>query len=345
MHILGIESSCDETAVALYNVKTQTLLAHCLYSQANLHALYGGVVPELASRDHIDKITVLTQDCLHQANRDYDDIDAIAYTQGPGLGGCLLVGASFAHGLSFSLNKPLIAVHHLEGHLLSPLLTTPRPEFPFMALLVSGGHTQFFKVQSVGQYELLGESVDDAAGEAFDKVAKLLGLAYPGGAALSNLADSGNSKAFDFPRPLLHQNGLDMSFSGLKTAVFVKVRELNHAGQKELSLQQKQDIAASFQAAVVEVLSKKAQRSLSLSGLSRLVVAGGVGANLALRRSLLRLSAQVYFPPISFCTDNAAMIALAGALHYTQARKEVEVVVKPRWALSDTYSNEYRSGR
>ncbi|MCV2508858.1 MAG: tRNA (adenosine(37)-N6)-threonylcarbamoyltransferase complex transferase subunit TsaD [Neisseriaceae bacterium] len=335
MLVLGLESSCDETGVALYDSEKKQLLAHSLHSQVAMHAEYGGVVPELASRDHVDRIVGLVEECVLKANIAWQDIDVIAYTQGPGLGGALLVAAGFAHGLALSLDKPLIPVHHLEGHLLSPLLSENKPQFPFVALLVSGGHTQFFKVADIGEYELLCESVDDAAGEAFDKTAKLLGLPYPGGAELSRLAAFGNDKAYTFPRPMLHSKDLNMSFSCLKTAVLTKIMELTQDTQRELSDNEIYDIAASFQAAAVEVLRKKAQKALELTGLTRLVVAGGVGANQALRAALKKLNAEVYFPELQWCTDNGAMIALAGAMHLDQREKTQSFTVKPRWSLTD----------
>lgn len=335
MLVLGIETSCDETGVALYEVTTGTLLAHTLHSQVALHAQYGGVVPELASRDHVCHIVALVEESLLQAKCTLSQVGAIAYTQGPGLVGSLLVGAGFAHGLAWALNKPLLPVHHLEGHLLSVFLAEKKPTFPFIALLVSGGHTQFFKVQALGQYELLGESLDDAAGEAFDKTAKLLGLPYPGGAQLARLAEQGNEEAYNFPRPMLHSANIDMSFSGLKTAVFTQIKQLITSNQSELTFQQRCDLAASFQKAVVSVLYKKSQQALERTGLNSLVVAGGVGSNTALRKRLATLSAEVYFPELQWCTDNGAMIALAGALHLDNQTDVQRIKVKPRWPLAD----------
>ncbi|MFH4355352.1 MAG: tRNA (adenosine(37)-N6)-threonylcarbamoyltransferase complex transferase subunit TsaD [Neisseriaceae bacterium] len=335
MLVLGIETSCDETGVALYEVSTGTLLAHTLHSQVALHAQYGGVVPELASRDHVCHIVALVEESLLQAKCTLSQVGAIAYTQGPGLVGSLLVGAGFAHGLAWALNKPLLPVHHLEGHLLSVFLAEKKPTFPFIALLVSGGHTQFFKVQALGQYELLGESLDDAAGEAFDKTAKLLGLPYPGGAQLARLAEQGNEEAYNFPRPMLHSANIDMSFSGLKTAVFTQIKQLITSNQSELTFQQRCDLAASFQKAVVSVLYKKSQQALERTGLNSLVVAGGVGSNTALRKRLATLSAEVYFPELQWCTDNGAMIALAGALHLDNQTDVQRIKVKPRWPLAD----------
>lgn len=333
MLVLGIESSCDETGVALYDTQAG-LLAHQLHTQMAMHAEYGGVVPELASRDHIRRLVPLTKGCLKDAGKELKDVDAIAYTQGPGLGGALLAGASFANGLAFALNKPVIEVHHLEGHLLSPLLSDNPPEFPFVALLVSGGHTQFMSVSGISDYTLLGESVDDAAGEAFDKTAKLLGLPYPGGAKLSELAALGTPNRFEFPRPMKHSKDLNMSFSGLKTAVLTTVNQiLEEKGQ--LDEQTRNDICRAFQDAAVDVLTHKAKNALLQTGFDRLVVAGGVGANTALRHSLNQLNATVYFPALEFCTDNGAMIAFAGAMRLKHASMNHSFSVKPRWALSD----------
>lgn len=333
MLILGIESSCDETGVALYDTE-RGLVGNQLHSQIAMHAEYGGVVPELASRDHIRRVVPLTQACLQEAGKTFDDIDAVAFTQGPGLGGALLTGAGFANALAFALGKPVIPVHHLEGHLLSPLLADDKPEFPFIALLVSGGHTQIMAVHSIGQYELLGESVDDAAGEAFDKTAKLLGLPYPGGAKLSELAKLGKVGAFQFPRPMLHDDSLHMSFSGLKTAVLTAVQKTcTDLGCDTLPETVRNDICRAFQDAVVDVLTAKVRRALQQTGLKALVVAGGVGANWQLRQALGNLNVPVYFPPLSFCTDNGAMIALAGAMHLERIQAAEGFNVLPRWAL------------
>lgn len=331
--VLGIESSCDETAVALYH-ETQGLLSHLVYTQVDMHRLYGGVVPELASRDHIQKITPLLKSTLAQANLNLSMLTGVAYTKGPGLIGALLVGALFARSLAFALNLPAIGVHHLEGHLLAPLLSEPTLEFPFLALLVSGGHTQLVAVPRLGEYLSLGESLDDAAGEAFDKSARLLGLDYPGGPQLAKLAETGNSKAFHFPRPMINRPGLDFSFSGLKTAVAQKVIG------KTFSPTELADIASSVQEAIVETLTIKCQRALEQTGLKRLVVTGGVSANATLRNTLQTmtnaLDATVYFPKQEFCTDNAAMIAFAG-YHRLKAgeRESLAVTVKPRWELED----------
>jgi N6-L-threonylcarbamoyladenine synthase len=330
--VLGIESSCDETGIALYQ-SGQGLLAHALHSQVAMHNEYGGVVPELASRDHIRRALPLIRNVLQEAGRSLQDIDAIAYTQGPGLSGALLVGASIACALAYALDVPTIAIHHLEGHLLSPLLADPAPEFPFVALLVSGGHTQLMRVDGVGQYTLLGETLDDAAGEAFDKSAKLLGLGYPGGAILSALAQRGTPGRFKLPRPMLHSGDLDFSFSGLKTAV------LTLAQQHELDEQTKADIAHATQSAIVEVLVHKALAALKQTGLKQLVVAGGVGANQQLRAQLDQAAHKrgyrVFYPDLQFCTDNGAMIAFAGArrLQQQQARRDYRFDVKPRWDL------------
>lgn len=340
MLILGIESSCDETGVALYDTD-RGLVAHSLHSQIAMHQEYGGVVPELASRDHIRRTVPLLRRVLADSGRALDTIDAVAYTQGPGLAGALLVGAAFAEGLATSLGIPTVPVHHLEGHLLSPLLSQRPPTFPFVALLVSGGHSQLMRVDGVGRYQLLGETLDDAAGEAFDKTAKLLGLPYPGGPALSALAEQGRPDICKFPRPMLHSGDLDFSFSGLKTAVLTHVRELG-----DLDGRQRADIARGFQDAIVEVLVKKSMRALKNCGLTQLVVAGGVGANRELRRQLdaraRKTRIDVYYPEFEFCTDNGAMIALAGALRF-QAGLSIKppgaFAVRPRWPLSELTRN------
>ena len=331
---LGIESSCDETGVALYQMG-RGLLAHALHTQIAMHSEYGGVVPELASRDHVQRFIPLIRQIMKEADISFDQISAIAYTQGPGLGGALLVGASVANSLAYALDIPTIGIHHLEGHLLSPLLSDPAPEFPFVALLVSGGHTQLMRVDGVGKYELLGESVDDAAGEAFDKSAKLLGLAYPGGPALAKLASSGRPGIYKLPRPMMHSGDLDFSFSGLKTAVLTLVR------QSELNEQTRADIAYATQEAIVDVLTHKARAALTKTGLSQLVVAGGVGANQMLRSRLTteigKRGGRVFYPDLEFCTDNGAMIAFAGALRLAQQQgdKDYRFNVKPRWNLEE----------
>jgi N6-L-threonylcarbamoyladenine synthase len=334
MITLGIESSCDETGIALYHAE-QGLLAHTLHSQIALHNEYGGVVPELASRDHVRYILPLLRSALLKADCSLKDIGAIAYTQGPGLSGALLVGASVACALAYTLDVPTIGVHHLEGHLLSPLLSDPAPEFPFVALLVSGGHTQLMRVDGVGRYTLLGESVDDAAGEAFDKSAKLLGLAYPGGALLSELAQRGQPGRFKLPRPMLHSGDLDFSFSGLKTAVLTLTQ------RHELDEQTRADIAHAAQEAIVDVLATKALSALGQSGLGQLVVAGGVGANRLLRErlsiSIGKRGGKVFYPDLEFCTDNGAMIAFAGAMRLQRqtAQRDYRFNVKPRWDLQE----------
>jgi N6-L-threonylcarbamoyladenine synthase len=330
--ILGVESSCDETGLALYDTE-RGLLAHAVHSQVAMHAEYGGVVPELASRDHIRRVIPLTRSVLAEAGLALADLDGVAYTQGPGLAGALLVGAGFANALAAALDIPAVGIHHLEGHLLSPLLAEPRPEFPFVALLVSGGHTQLMRVDGVGRYQLLGETVDDAAGEAFDKTAQLLGLGYPGGPALSKLADTGHPYRYKLPRPMLASGDLEFSFSGLKTAVLTLV--------KKEGLEHKADIAAGFQAAVVDVLAGKCLAALKQSGLKRLVVAGGVGANRALRARLDAEAAQrqftVFYPPVALCTDNGAMIAFAGGLRFQAAGAAADgrFGVRPRWDLAE----------
>jgi len=330
--ILGIESSCDETGVALYHTE-RGLLAHALHTQIAMHNEYGGVVPELASRDHVRHVLPLIREITAQANCQLSDIDAIAYTQGPGLSGALLVGASVACALAYALDIPTLGVHHLEGHLLSPLLSDPAPEFPFVALLVSGGHTQLMRVDGVGRYTLLGETLDDAAGEAFDKSAKLLGLNYPGGAELAKLALTGTPSRFKLPRPMLHSGDLNFSFSGLKTAVLTMCK--NHT----LDEQTRADIAYAAQEAIVEVLTSKAMSALKQTGLEQLVVAGGVGANQQLRAQLDKMAkkagCRVFYPDLEFCTDNGAMIAFAGALRLQQqeAVRDYRFNVKPRWDL------------
>ena len=323
--ILGIETSCDDTGVALYDSERGELVAHAVHTQAQMHAAYGGVVPELASRDHIRRLVPLTRKVL-----DGKPIDGIGYTEGPGLAGALLVGASFAHGLALSLGVPAIGIHHLEGHLLSPLLSARRPDFPFLALLVSGGHTQLMRVDGVGRYALLGDTQDDAAGEAFDKTAQLLGLGYPGGPALSQLAERGRPGRIRLPRPML-ASGLDFSFSGLKTAVLTLLRNGNPDPA---------DLARGFVDAIVEVLVAKCARALEMTGLTRLVVAGGVGANRQLRAALDAESARcgfdVFYPEPELCTDNGAMIAFAAALRLEAKlpARNHEFTVKPRWDLT-----------
>ncbi|BCG01107.1 tRNA N6-adenosine threonylcarbamoyltransferase [Paraburkholderia sp. PGU19] len=336
MLVLGIESSCDETGLALYDTE-RGLLAHALHSQIAMHREYGGVVPELASRDHIRRALPLLEEVLERSGAARGDIDAIAYTQGPGLAGALLVGASIANSLAMAWNKPTIGIHHLEGHLLSPLLVDEPPPFPFVALLVSGGHTQLMRVTDVGVYETLGETLDDAAGEAFDKTAKLLGLGYPGGPEVSRLAEFGTPGAVVLPRPMLHSGDLDFSFSGLKTAVLTHVKKLG----SNVCEQAKADLARGFVDAAVDVLAAKSLAALKKTKLKRLVVAGGVGANRQLREALSAAAKMrgfhVHYPDLSLCTDNGAMIALAGALRLerwpAQAGNDYAFTVKPRWDL------------
>ena len=330
--VLGIETSCDETGIALYDTRTG-LLAHAVHTQVAMHAEYGGVVPELASRDHIRRVLPLIEEVMRRAGKALSDLDAIAYTEGPGLAGALLVGASIANGLAFGLGIPAIGIHHLEGHLLSPLLSATPPRFPFVALLVSGGHTQLMQVEGVGLYTLLGETLDDAAGEAFDKTAQLLGLGYPGGPALARLAERGRPQRYKLPRPMLHSADLDFSFSGLKTAVLTLVREVAPDEQA------KADIARAFQDAVVEVLCAKCRAALAQTGLNQLVIAGGVGANRALREALAEAARRdgfsLYYPEMELCTDNGAMIALAGALRLEARDRPMSYrfTVRPRWDL------------
>ena len=347
LQVLGIESSCDETGVALvalHGDDLPRLLAHALYSQIDMHQAYGGVVPELASRDHIRRVLPLTQQVLRESGRTLAEIDVVAFTRGPGLAGALLVGAGVACALGAALRKPVLGVHHLEGHLLSPFLSADPPEFPFVALLVSGGHTQLMRVDGVGRYTLLGETIDDAAGEAFDKSAKLLGLAYPGGPALAILAEQGNPSAYALPRPLLKSGNLDFSFAGLKTAVMVQARKLAAAQGCELEklpTTVRADLAASTQAAIVEVLVKKSIAALAQTGMRRLVVAGGVGANRKLREQLnaecAKRQVRVHYPEMHLCTDNGAMIAMAAAMRLQSGQQTASAVyafdVKPRWPL------------
>jgi N6-L-threonylcarbamoyladenine synthase len=338
MIVLGVESSCDETGLALYDTE-RGLLAHALHSQVAMHEEYGGVVPELASRDHVKRAIPLLEKILFDSGLSLPSIDAIAYTQGPGLAGALLVGASIANGLALALGKAVLGVHHLEGHLLSPMLSKNAPEFPFVALLVSGGHTQLMRVDGVGEYTLLGETLDDAAGEAFDKSAKLLGLGYPGGPAISRLAEHGDPSVYALPRPMLHSKNLDFSFSGLKTAVLTLVK--NHPG--ELNENDKANIARSFVDAIVDVLVAKCQTALKETKLKRLVIAGGVGANAQLRAALNATASkkhfQVFYPELELCTDNGAMIAFAAALRLQRdpnaASHDYGFTVKPRWPLHE----------
>ncbi|MDE2294729.1 MAG: tRNA (adenosine(37)-N6)-threonylcarbamoyltransferase complex transferase subunit TsaD [Gammaproteobacteria bacterium] len=333
MRVLGIETSCDETGVAVYD-SAAGLLSHRLHTQVAMHQAYGGVVPELASRDHVRRLLPLVRAALEDAVATPASIDAVAYTAGPGLIGALLVGASFARALAYAWSKPAIGVHHLEGHLLAPLLEAQPPEFPFLALLVSGGHTMLVDVAGLGEYRVLGESLDDAAGEAFDKTAKLLGLPYPGGAALAALAERGRAGVHRFPRPMLDRPGLDFSFSGLKTAVRVALRD------RVLDESDRADVARAFEEAVVATLSEKCRRALRVTGRERLVVAGGVGANRRLRERLAGVAreygADAHFPRPQFCTDNGAMIALAGCLRLVRgATREPPAPVRANWPLDE----------
>ena len=338
MRILGIETSCDETGVAIYD-EEKGLIANQLHTQIALHADYGGVVPELASRDHIRKLAPLLQAALQEAHLTAKDIDGVAYTSGPGLVGALLVGSTVARSLAYAWNIPAIGVHHMEGHLLAPMLEENPPHFPFVALLVSGGHTQLVRVDGVGRYELLGESIDDAAGEAFDKTAKLLGLDYPGGAALARLALKGTPNRFAFPRPMTDRPGLDFSFSGLKTFAANTLHQVMK-DEGELTEQSKADIAYAFQEAVVDTLAIKCKRALKQTGLKRLVIAGGVSANKQLRQTLAdlmqQLGGEVFYPQPQFCTDNGAMIAYAGFLRLKQGQQQdLAIEVRPRWAMTE----------
>ena len=336
MRVLGIETSCDETGVALFDTE-RGLLADALYSQVAMHAEYGGVVPELASRDHTRRLLPLIQQVLDEAGLSRAELDAIAYTAGPGLVGALMVGAATAHGMARSLGIPVLGVHHMEGHLLAPMLEETPPDFPFVALLVSGGHTQLVEVRDLGRYALLGESVDDAAGEAFDKAAKMLGLDYPGGPQIARLAEAGDPKRFRFPRPMTDRPGLDFSFSGLKTHTLTAIRQLEAAG--ELDDRARADVARAFEEAVVDTLVIKCRRALDQTGLKRLVVAGGVSANVRLRERLERecekRSARAYYPRGRFCTDNGAMIAYVGAQRLLAGERDEIGVMKavPRWPM------------
>jgi N6-L-threonylcarbamoyladenine synthase len=338
MYILGIETSCDETGVAIYHSK-HGLIQHSLYSQIAMHNEYGGIVPELASRDHIRKLIPLIDECLHNSQLKKKDIQGIAYTAGPGLVGALLVGAATAKSLAWTWGIPAIGVHHMEGHLLAPMLEESPPAFPFIALLVSGGHTLLVEVTDIGQYQLLGESLDDAAGEAFDKVAKMLGLAYPGGPLLSKLAEQGHANRFKFPRPMTDRPGLDFSFSGLKTFT------MNALNDTPKTTQDKADIAFAFQQATAETLAIKCKRALKQTGLKRLIVAGGVSANTQIRQTLTNMvnkeRAEIFFPRPEFCTDNGAMIAYAGCQHLLAQQSEtLSINVKPRWPINTLYNTQ-----
>ena len=328
MNILGLETSCDETGVAVYNTE-RGLLAEALHSQVDLHAVYGGVVPEIASRDHIRMLLPLIQQVMEQAG--IDKPDAIAYTAGPGLVGALMVGGGMANGLGLAWGCPVIPVHHMEGHLLAPMLEDEPPKFPFLALLVSGGHSMLIAVRELGDYRVLGTTLDDAVGEAFDKTAKLLGLGYPGGPALAALAEVGDDRAFNFPRPMLNKPNLDFSFSGLKTAVMLEVRKAEAEGSLD---DRRADLAASFQRAAVDTLIAKSIKAARAERLGRIVVAGGVGANKLLRKEMAeRFEGDVYYPRLAFCTDNGAMIAVAGALRLAEAGEATEIKAQARWSL------------
>ena len=340
MKVLGIESSCDETGVAAIETRSDgwpQIVAQALHSQVDMHQAYGGVVPELASRDHVRRVLPLARRVVDEAGWSLSDVDLVAYTRGPGLAGALLVGAGVACGLAAALDRPTLGIHHLEGHLLSPFLSADPPEFQFVALLVSGGHTQLMEVDGVGRYRMLGETIDDAAGEAFDKSAKLMGLGYPGGPALARLAAFGDPGVFELPRPLLHSRNLDFSFAGLKTAVMTRLRKLGPS----VCEQDRAHLAAATQAAIVEVLVKKSLRALRETGLRRLVVAGGVAANEELRSQLdaacAAQSARVHYPELSLCTDNGAMIAMAAAMRVQAGvaapERDYTFDVRPRWAL------------
>jgi len=341
MIVLGCETSCDETGLAVY-ATARGLLADVLHSQVDLHALYGGVVPELASRDHVRRLVPLARQVLAGAGIDAGELGGVAYTAGPGLAGALMSGALAARALAWALDVPALGVHHMEGHLLSPMLEPEAPPFPFVCLLVSGGHTQLVRVDGIGRYRLLGQSIDDAAGEAFDKTAKMLGLPYPGGAALSRLAAGGDAAAVPMPRPMLDRSGLDMSFSGLKTAAITRFRAFDaHGEERERFIA---DLAAGFEAAIVEVLAEKCRRALDQEGVGTLVVAGGVSANARLRAALESVAAgsapsgggRLYCPRLAFCTDNGAMIALAGALRLEAGmRTGLDVTIRPRWPLAE----------
>lgn len=335
MKILGIETSCDDTGIAIYDDQ-QGIISNLLYSQTKMHDEYGGIVPELAARDHVRKLLPLLKQVLQNAACNLLDIDAFAYTKGPGLMGALLVGAAFGKTLAYANNKPCIGIHHMEAHLLAPLLESPAPEFPFLALVVSGGHTLLIDVEQFGNYKILGESIDDAAGEAFDKTAKLLGLSYPGGPAIAELALRGNAKRFNFPRPMTDKPGLDFSFSGLKTSVMNTYEKCIHQKYNDKDEENyKADIAASFQEAVVETLFIKCQRALHATQAQRLVIAGGVSANVRLRERMQALPIKTYYPRLEFCVDNGAMVAYAGYLRFKAncMDQDLTITTQARWAL------------
>ena len=347
LNVLGIETSCDETGIAIYSTG-KGIIADSLYSQIELHREYGGVVPELASRDHIRRTLPMIDEILHEADLGANDIDGIAYTAGPGLIGALLVGASVAKSLALAWGIPAIGIHHMEGHLVAALLAEDAPEYPFVALLVSGGHTQLMACHRAHQYELLGESQDDAAGEAFDKVAKMLGLPYPGGPAIAEIATQGASGRFTFPRPMTNKPGLNFSFSGLKTFTLNTVNGLKGQSERDLTSQEKADVAFAFQEAVVDTIRIKCERAMEQTGLDRLILAGGVSANTALRARLHDSAAkhhrQVYYPPLHLCTDNGAMIAYAGFLRLQFGHQEnLSIEVRPRWPMSELKAPELKA--
>mgnify|MGYP001428205698 FL=1 len=332
MKVLGIETSCDETGIAIFDTEDNSIVSEQLYSQASKHAQYGGVVPEIASRDHLKKIIPLLRMTMDESGLALEDIDGIAYTAGPGLRGPLLVGASTAKSLALALNKPSVGVHHMEAHLLINLLENPPPSFPFLTLLISGGHCLLIHAKALGQYEIIGQTLDDAVGEAFDKVAKILDLGYPGGPKIEALASQGDPFAFNFPRPMTDKENFDFSFSGLKTAVFYELKKIN-----KVSESQKADIAASFQAAVAETLLSKCQKALIDTGLKELVIGGGVASNEYIREKLVTglSDKRIFFPPISRCTDNGAMIAYTGSFYIGKKELDNDLKIKPRWPLSE----------
>ena len=332
MKVLGIETSCDETGVAIYDTESTKIVSEQLYSQASKHAEYGGVVPELASRDHLKKLIPLIRLTVREAGLNLKEIDAVAYTSGPGLRGPLLIGASTAKSIALALNKPSVGIHHMEAHLLINLLENPAPSFPFLTLLISGGHCLLINAKSLGDYEILGQTIDDAVGEAFDKVAKILDLGYPGGPKIEELAKTGDPTAFQFPRPMTNKNNFDFSFSGLKTAVYYEFKNL-----KQINESQKADLAASFQAAVSDTLLIKTREAMKQTGLKELVIGGGVASNKCIRKALITglEGNKIYFPPINRCTDNGAMIAFAGSFYVKNADKTFGLDIKPRWPLSD----------
>ena len=332
MKILGIETSCDETGVAIFDTESNSIVSEQLYSQASKHAMYGGVVPELASRDHLKKLIPLINLTINESGYSLQELDGIAYTAGPGLRGPLLIGASTAKAIALSLNKPSIGVHHMEAHLLINLLENPAPSFPFLTLLISGGHCLLINAKSLGVYEIIGQTLDDAVGEAFDKVAKILDLGYPGGPKIEALSNQGNSLAYDFPRPMINKDNFDFSFSGLKTAVYYEYKKID-----QISESQKADIAASFQEAVADTLLSKTKKALENTGLTELVIGGGVASNKYIRDRLVTglSNKNIFFPPIERCTDNGAMIAYAGSHYLKEVEEDFSLNIRPRWPLSE----------